>query len=250
MVNSLNAMVTLTRLAVRRGDEDAAIRVSELLSAATRTQEVQRILPAVVTAAEHAELIGTLPVLVPQLENLWQQTKDSELPWAVGEVAVWLRRAGCQPGATARTLPSSAAELAGDHAEAAQLWLALGCPFESSMVVVHAADPDLMVQGLAGLDELGAAATARWARLRLREHGVTRVPRGPRKETRANPAGLTSRQSAVLRLIAEQRTNAEIADELVVSVRTVDHHVAAILQKLNVENRKAAADKAREMGLI
>ena len=59
--------------------------------------------------------------------------------------------------------------------------------------------------------------------------------------TRANPAGLTDRQLEVLELLAEGLTNAEIAGRLVVSVRTVDHHVAAILAKLNVGSRREAA---------
>ena len=67
------------------------------------------------------------------------------------------------------------------------------------------------------------------------------VPRGPRAATRANPAGLTARQLAVLELLREGLTNAEIAERLVLSVRTVDHHVAAILSKLGVSSRREAA---------
>jgi DNA-binding NarL/FixJ family response regulator len=70
---------------------------------------------------------------------------------------------------------------------------------------------------------------------------VARVPRRPLPRTRANPAGLTDRQVEVLGLLADGLTNAEIADRLVVSVRTVDHHVAAILSKLNVGSRREAA---------
>jgi DNA-binding NarL/FixJ family response regulator len=49
--------------------------------------------------------------------------------------------------------------------------------------------------------------------------------------------------------VAAGRTNAEIAAKLVVSVRTVDHHVSAVLQKLGVQGRRAAANAAVEIGV-
>ncbi len=94
----------------------------------------------------------------------------------------------------------------------------------------------------------GASAAAALVRRRLRELGA-RVPRGPQTATRANPARLTERQLAVLELLSEGLTNAEIADRLVVSVRTVDHHVAAVLEKLGVRSRRDAAAAAHEMGI-
>jgi DNA-binding NarL/FixJ family response regulator len=74
------------------------------------------------------------------------------------------------------------------------------------------------------------------------------VPRGPRATTRANPAGLTARL-AVLGLLREGMTNAEIAARLVLSVRTVDHHVSAVLGKLGVSTRRDAAAEARRLGI-
>jgi DNA-binding NarL/FixJ family response regulator len=55
--------------------------------------------------------------------------------------------------------------------------------------------------------------------------------------------GLTTRQLEILRLIATGRSNAEIAERLVVSTRTVDHHVSGILQRLGVSTRRAAAEE-------
>jgi DNA-binding NarL/FixJ family response regulator len=77
-----------------------------------------------------------------------------------------------------------------------------------------------------------------------------RIPRGPRRTTRANPAGLTARQLEVLALIAEGFTNAEIADRLVVSQRTAEHHVAAVLAKLGIATRRDAARRAAELRLL
>jgi DNA-binding NarL/FixJ family response regulator len=53
----------------------------------------------------------------------------------------------------------------------------------------------------------------------------------------------------VLSLLANGSTNAEIAETLVVSTRTVDHHVSAILQKLNVETRRQASREAVRLGI-
>jgi DNA-binding CsgD family transcriptional regulator len=61
---------------------------------------------------------------------------------------------------------------------------------------------------------------------------------------------LTSRERQVLGLVAEGMRNRDIAERLVVSVRTVDHHVAAILRKLRARTRVAAVAEARRQGLL
>jgi len=76
------------------------------------------------------------------------------------------------------------------------------------------------------------------------------VPRGPEPTTRANPAGLTDRQVEILRLLVAGRTIAEIAAKLVLSVRTVDHHVSAVLQKLGVTSRREVARAAARLGVL
>jgi DNA-binding NarL/FixJ family response regulator len=54
----------------------------------------------------------------------------------------------------------------------------------------------------------------------------------------------------VLRRLGQGRTNAQIASELVLSVRTVDSHVAALLAKLGARDRREAAARAAELGLL
>jgi DNA-binding NarL/FixJ family response regulator len=84
----------------------------------------------------------------------------------------------------------------------------------------------------------------------LRQRGVRAASRGPRASTRANAAGLTRRQMEVLRLIDRGLSNAEIAERLCLSVKTVDHHVSAILAKLEASTRGEAAARARRSGLV
>ena len=84
---------------------------------------------------------------------------------------------------------------------------------------------------------------------RLRERGARGLPRGPRPATRRNPANLTPRELAVLELVAAGLRNGEIAERLVLSERTVDHHVGAILRKLDVRTRAQAVAEAVRLSL-
>ena len=62
--------------------------------------------------------------------------------------------------------------------------------------------------------------------------------------------GLTRRELVVLRCLAEGRSNAEIAQQLWITTRTVRAHVARILEKLGVSSRSGAAAKALAEGLL
>ncbi len=65
----------------------------------------------------------------------------------------------------------------------------------------------------------------------------------------ASPAGLTAREVDVLRLVAQGLTDAQVADKLIVSRRTVSTHLSAIYGKLQVNSRSAATRFALEQGL-
>ena len=108
----------------------------------------------------------------------------------------------------------------------------------------------LAARALDILDRLGADAVAAKVRRDLRSQGVSAVPARRRSATLANPAGLTTRQTEVLRLLDDGLTNAELAERLYLSVKTVDHHVSAILTKLDVTKRRDAVRRARELGLL
>ncbi|MEA0563223.1 MULTISPECIES: response regulator transcription factor [Lysinibacillus] len=77
--------------------------------------------------------------------------------------------------------------------------------------------------------------------LRLVPENITTLPRADQ---------LTPTEKAVLKQIALQKTNKEIARELAMSQRTVEYHMAAINQKLEVKTRVGAVAKGYEMGLL
>jgi DNA-binding NarL/FixJ family response regulator len=129
----------------------------------------------------------------------------------------------------------------GDWRPAADAWLSEGDPYEHAVQFAESGQVEPTLKALAVLDGLGAEPAAAIVRRRLRGLGVARLPRRPQPGTLTNPAGLTDRQLEILRLVATGLSNAEIAHRLVVSPRTVDHHVSAILAKLGVPTRRDAA---------
>ena len=80
--------------------------------------------------------------------------------------------------------------------------------------------------------------------------GVRGLPRGPRSTTRANPQGLTNRQLEILLLMAKGLRNPEIADRLSTTPKTIEHHVSAVLAKLDAHSRIEAVQTAYQLGLI
>lgn len=166
-----------------------------------------------------------------------------------GETACWRWRAGLPAGDPALLAEPFRLELTGDAEGAARWWRDRQCDYEAALALLSSPDPGLLRRALSEFTRLDAGPAAAITAKRLRALGERGVPRGPRPATAANPARLTSREAEVLALLARGQSNAEIAATLVVSVRTVDHHVAAVFRKLAVRSRADARDKAVRLGL-
>jgi DNA-binding NarL/FixJ family response regulator len=143
-----------------------------------------------------------------------------------------------------------ALQIAGDWSAAAALWKEIGCPYEAALALSDADEETALRQSLAELQQMNARPAAAILARRLRKRGVRGLPRGPRRQTRASPAGLTAREVEVLEHLVEGLPNAEIAERLVISQKTVDHHVSAILRKLGVASRGEASAEAARRGLL
>jgi DNA-binding CsgD family transcriptional regulator len=244
------ALPSLARLVVRRGTDDADAVLAWALDYAGRADSRYELVPALLAEIEHAWLTGQEARARAAADRLAERVAGPGPARHRAELLRWRRRLGevVEPGAG---WPEPLASgVRGDWAAAAQGWGDLGAPYERALELIDSREVAATLEGLALLDGLGAKPAAGLARRRLRGLGLRSVPRGPVPTTRTNPAGLTERQLVILGRLVAGRTNAEIADDLVLSVRTVDHHVSAVLQKLGVAGRREAAAEAARLGLV
>jgi DNA-binding CsgD family transcriptional regulator/tetratricopeptide (TPR) repeat protein len=235
----------LARLHARRGSPAAAAVLRSSWAAGQRQGSLIGLGYPGAALAEWAWLNGERPVAA-MVRDVWRRHAGRP-----GAAAMWaeILRYGARAGLPAEPFPGCpepwASGLRGDWRSAADGWARLGDPYEQALELADSGETEPTLAALRILDDLGATAAAAIVRRRLKALGLRTVPRGPAIATRSHPAGLTSRQADVLELIAEGLTNAEIAEKLVLSVRTVDHHVSAILTKLGVPTRREAADRHR-----
>jgi DNA-binding CsgD family transcriptional regulator/tetratricopeptide (TPR) repeat protein len=245
------ALVVLGLVRARRGDAEASEPLAEAQALAESTEELMRIGPTAAARAELAWLSGDSAAVDSLTASALALATGRRVPWAAGELAYWRWRAGLRDGLP----PELVAEpyrlsIAGEWARADELWDQIGCPYEAALALGDADDDAALRQSLDNLQQLDARPAAAIVARRLRERGVRGVPRGPRQTTRENPAGLTARELEVLTLLADGLRNTQIAERLVVSEKTVDHHVSAILRKLNVRTRGEAATVAIRHGIV
>jgi len=244
-INRVNSLITLATVRARRGDDSPWDLLDEAATAADGTGEPQFIIPARLARAEAYWLAGQTGPARTEAELAAAATTADALSWDRGAVTCWLRRTGADVAVPGELADPYQVQLDGHLEKAAQIWADLGCPYEVALTLYDATEERLLRRALETFAELGAAAAVRVVRQKMRRLGIKSVPAGPRSATRADPLGLTRREHEVLTLVGEGFTNAEIAARLFISVKTVDHHVSAVLAKLGAPTRAAAVTRLR-----
>jgi DNA-binding CsgD family transcriptional regulator/tetratricopeptide (TPR) repeat protein len=241
------ALCIVALLRARRGDPDHHSPLAEALAIAAPTGELQHLLPAATASAEIAWLEGgakAADVTRAATDHAMELAMRYRAIPALSELAAWRQRCGIHDAKPIESVGPYVLELKGDTAGAAAAWTELGCQYESAITRCTGGSDENHRRALVIFQALDARPAAAIAARLLREGGARGVPRGPRPSTKQNADGLTTREVEVLGMLTEEMSNREIAGRLHLSEKTVDHHVAAILAKLGVNNRRQAARAA------
>jgi len=274
-LNRLGALYLLGLIRARRDEPGVWDYLDEAAPAADQTGQAQWIVPVRLARAEARWLQGQLDQARAEAE-LADDVSGRCNQWESGEIGVWLRRTGSSRSPREAVAEPFRLQLEGHPEAAALAFTKLGCRYDAALALIESPDHDApehrarpardapdrtrpghdapdqtpLRRALAILQDLGATAAARIARQQMRTAGIRSIPAGPRSTTRVHPAGLTRREHEVLDLICSGYTNAQIAERLFISAKTVGHHVSAVLAKLDVPTRSEAASEAVRRNLV
>lgn len=244
IVSRIPAVTTLGWLRLRRGDPDSTRLLDEINKASLETGELQRIGPVTAALLEALWLNNESEKCIQVGKVGYELSLQKDDPWVRGQLAFWLWKCGGLSDYPDDIPEPYLKQLKGDWKSAAKLWKELGCPYEQALALTEG-DERAKLDALSILESLGAVATVNQFKQQMRQEGIKNIPKGPRASTKQNPAGLTIRQLEVLKLLPEGLSNSEIASKLFISPKTVDHHISAILAKLNLHTRAEAAKFAQ-----
>ncbi|MBL7258054.1 ATP-binding protein [Paractinoplanes lichenicola] len=242
----LLALTVLGLARARRGDPRRWEALDEARSLAYGQTELQYRAPVAAARAEAGWLDGREP---EDDGGTFALAVERNAAWVAGELA-WLRRLAGVREPVGAVLDPYAAQLAGETRAAAARWTKLGCPYDAALALAGSDDEADLRTAVTEFRRLGARPAAALLARRLRRQGVRDLPHGPRAATERHPAHLTRREAEVLTHLGRGESNAAIAGRLYLSEKTVHHHVAAILRKLGVANRREAAAEAARRGLL
>lgn len=249
LLMKLPSLLILSRVSLRLGRNGHEELIYQALNDSTSVGEPQYVCPARVSLIEAAWHKNAHDDIHEQIEKIIPINTIPHYTWRGGEVGIWMHRYGYEvPGLDDPRLPLPyRLEIEGRHQEAGEAWIKKGNPYRAAQSLMHASGEEALPAYLLAKDLLEtciANGTLKKLGNLATENGLANSlvisKRGPRKEARQHPLGLTAKEQQILPLIVEGLTNKEISQEFSRSTRTVENHVASILKKMNVKNRMEA----------
>jgi DNA-binding CsgD family transcriptional regulator len=240
VVNTVMPLTTVTLIRARRGENLGQLPL-EPPAADAGPAHFFFFAVAWAARAEIAWLAGDDEAAAAEAQRALAVAGPRADRWLTGRLQRWLHATGAGTSTGPAEGPTTPYQLesGGEWHAAAAEWERLGCPYDAAIARLGG-DATAVQSALATFRRLGARAAARRAQKRLTELGGP-ATRGRANHSKTDPHGLTRRQREVAELLAAGNSDAAIAAVLHLSIRTVGHHVEAILLKLGVDNRVQAA---------
>ena len=245
----ISALIVLAKIKIRKGEKDALPLLMNAKAMAFETMELQRIIPLMVTLLEYEWLKGKTIIEKNDLDQTDLLMQQGGIEWDKNEYAFWMKKAGRYFVSSEENKEPGDLIFEASALKAAAFWGKSECNYERALVMFEGEEEDKK-NALVRVQDLGGIAVYLKMKQEMRKIGIKNIPRGIRSSTRSNAALLTNREIDVLQLLKGEMQNKEIAAQLYISPKTVDHHVSNILFKLDADSRSKAVLKAVKMGIL
>ena len=257
VVPRTGALLALGRVLVRQGDVSAQTILDEALDLSLEAGGLPRLDSPWAARAEVAWLSGDDARAIAEARSWYEIALSKKHPWVTGELAYWLWRAGGNISPPVWIAKPFALSIAGDWSAAPNEWEQRGYPYEQALALTDGDEPAQRA-ALEIFNSLRARPMIERLEKQMHAAGI-RFPYAHRslpptvpeftQDEKERFGGLTARERETAALIAEGRSNREIAEVMVVGVRTVETYVTRILNKLGFTSRVQIATWAVEKGL-
>jgi len=243
------SLVIYGTIKMRKGEGDALGILQEARAIAFEALELQRIIPALTALLEYEWLTGDTVVEQLDIDTTIRLIGQMGTVMDNHEFAFWLFRARKQKAPLRAVFVGYQVDSPAMVRTAAALWEKMSCPYTQAQILFEGTEEDKK-EAISIVHQLGAGAVYEKMKQEMKLSGIKSIPRGLRKTTQSNSALLTERELGVLQLLKEGMQNKEIAAKLFISAKTVDHHISAILFKLDVNSRVKAVQEAMQLNII
>ena len=245
----ITALIVVAKILMRKGDKDVVHLLLEAKTKSFKTMELQRVIPSMAALLEYEWLTGKTIIEQNDIEQTTVLMKQTGIDLEKNEFAFWMKKAGRHFVADKEIAEAYDTSIVAKALKAASIWEKTGCLYEQALVLFEGKEVDKR-KAIKIVQDLDANAVYEKMKQEMRNSGIKNIPRGIRKSTRSNAALLTYREMDVLRLLKDDMHNKEIAAQLYISAKTVDHHISSILFKLDASSRAKAVSAAIRAGIL